>query len=143
MTKYVPEAVQDKTAQPSVDISARNLKAGYEYLASLERVMGREYVLQFVEDSLQEIDRLIRKIPESEDNKERKRLAHDLKSLSTMFGIEGVHALAEGIEICCGEDRADEALVLGRLLPEQHRSNVLVFRQNYSSSANSSQKYMA
>ena len=130
MSKYVPDAVIHGQAQETVSPVRKSLP-GFEHLTRIEQMMGRDYVKKFTEDGLKEISGLINTVCESNDNKNIKRAAHDLKSLSDMLGLNDVQALAEGIELCCSENSTAEALVLGKLLAGRYKENVSALREHY------------
>jgi hypothetical protein len=106
---------------------------GFEKLAELEQMMGSAYVKKFVEEGLVEIGTLIDRLCEGSDNQVMKLAAHDLKSLSDLFGLVDVQGLAEAIEMCCADRSTHEAIVLGKMLKDRYENNVSALRKNYLS----------
>ena len=57
--------------------------------------------------------------------------AHELKSISAMFGLAHLSQLAEGIEKCCIEGRQDEARVLAGKIQERYTTNLAALQEVY------------
>ncbi|TAL35921.1 MAG: response regulator [Alphaproteobacteria bacterium] len=129
MARQVPSAVKGQAvpARP-----AASKKIALENLTSIEKTLGREYVTGFIDEGIKELGRLIGDIESGSaksDPETMRHSAHELKSMSAMFGFSDVQALAEGIEMCCIEQRIDEARALGGRLKESYLSGMAVFKQ--------------
>lgn len=120
-----PDQDQDTQESPRAD------KPEFVNLVKIENMLGRDYVQKFAEDGILETGELIDTICNSNDNQEIKSAAHNLKSLSNMFGLKDVEAIAEGIEMCCSDNRTEEAVVLAGLLEERYKGDIKHLRENY------------
>lgn len=129
MARQVPSAV---TGQAVPARPAASKKIALENLTSIEKTLGKEYVTGFIDEGIQELGRLIGDIESGSaksDPETMRHSAHELKSMSAMFGFSDVQALAEGIEMCCIEQRLDEARALGGRLKDSYQSGMTIFRQ--------------
>lgn len=129
ISKHVPQAVIQGKSQKQDKAKVTN--PAFENLSVIQRMMGADYVKKFTEDGLIEIESLIKSLSSAPDSQTMKNSAHNLKTLSGMFGLNDVHALAEGIEMCSADNSGEEARNLGRLLPERYRENVAALRADY------------
>ncbi|MEZ0226657.1 MAG: ATP-binding protein [Alphaproteobacteria bacterium] len=130
MARQAPGAVA--TQAPAAKPPAASKKLALENLTSIEKTLGREYVTGFIDEGIKELGRLIGDIEQSSatnDEGTMRHSAHELKSLSAMFGFSEVQSLAEGIEMCCIEHRVDEARALGGRLHSSYESGMTVFKQ--------------
>jgi signal transduction histidine kinase/FixJ family two-component response regulator/HPt (histidine-containing phosphotransfer) domain-containing protein len=129
---YRAIAGQVQAASPAAAAPTPPQAPALENLVNLEKVMGRDYVTKFVGDGLAEVDRLVAELNRAADNDnadDMRRAAHELKGISAMFGLSPVRTLAEGIEMCCFENRGAEAKALAGRLGEGHRTSLAAFRQ--------------
>jgi hypothetical protein len=132
ISELVPNAIiAGSTKKPIVPASSD--KKGFENLEELQRMMGPEYMKQFTQEGLTEIESLIELLCKGAGNEDVRRAAHDLKGLCTLFGLHDVQALAEGIEMSCAENSNQESVVLIKLLEDRYQENVAVLRRNYLS----------
>ncbi len=103
-----------------------------ENLANIEKLMGKDYVANFIDEGLAEISRLVTCIQKDAGSRDADLLrndAHQLKGISAMFGLGDVQTLAEGIEACCFEQRLEEALKLCTRLKESNEAALSAFRR--------------
>jgi signal transduction histidine kinase/CheY-like chemotaxis protein len=132
MARQVPAAVTAQAQASATKPPAASKKIALENLTSIEKTLGKEYVTGFIDEGIKELGRLIGDIEKGSAKRDpdtMRHSAHELKSLSAMFGFSDVQALAEGIEMCCIEKRIDEARALGGRLQDSYQSGITVFRQ--------------
>lgn len=119
-TKYEAESESD-----DVDLST---------LSGLEEMFDREYVVNFLESHMPDVMKYVDEI-ETEgpagDLKIIHHRAHELKSMSAMFGLIKLSQLAEGIEQCCSEGREEEARKLSVKAKERFTSNLASLQKFY------------
>ncbi|MCB9990649.1 MAG: response regulator [Rhodospirillales bacterium] len=139
LARYAPETRTEQSEErgASGGIIMERASSGeldLSNLSEIEQSLGREYIINFLQESLPEIKRFIDLINERKDGDKKEELehaAHELKSLSAMFGLVDVSALAEGIETCCLHDRPEEARALAGLLGDRFYASVAVLQKAY------------
>lgn len=102
----------------SVDLSALN---------DLEEMFDRDYVLNFLQTHMADVDRFVSALETESDGGDIEVVhhsAHELKSISAMFGLAKLSNLAEGIERCCVEGREEEARKLSKQARDHFVSNL-------------------
>jgi two-component system sensor histidine kinase/response regulator len=130
IARQVPAAVTQQAAPVKAAPSPR--KFSLDNLTSIEKTLGHDYVVTFIDESIHELDRLVENIRAgiANDDAEAMRFsAHELKSMSAMFGMSDVQALAEGIELCCIEKRTEEARTLGGRLKDSYAEGMTALKQ--------------
>ncbi len=93
--------------------------AGGGNIRELEKALGPSFIANFMKDYLPELENLYRRIETAYDQGDEKELlhaAHDLKSLSALFGLGQMSALASAVEMCCLQGRwQDSGPQVGKL----------------------------
>jgi TMAO reductase system sensor TorS len=101
-------------------------------LQQLESFLGRDYVMNLLDETLDLFPQYIKRIQDNARDSETLFLvAHDLKGLSATLGLMAFSALAEAIERNCGNGKLDEAQSLIAQLPLRYHESLRVLRQIY------------
>ena len=130
MARQVPAAVLQQAAPAKA--APAHKKLSLDNLTDIEKTLGRDYVAGFIDEGMTELERLVGSIESGiarDDPDAMRHSAHELKSISAMFGMGDVQALAEGIELCCIERRIEEARSLGPRLKESYSEGITALKQ--------------
>ena len=132
----------DKVKQKSRDISLGQTKFSeadsntidLTTLKDLEEMFDRNYVLNFLQEHIADIAGLVESIENEFDENNMKQVhhyAHELKSLSSMFGMMHLSHLVSGIEACCLEGREVEIENMVGELSERYANNLEELQKFY------------
>jgi two-component system sensor histidine kinase/response regulator len=130
IARQVPAAVTQQAAP--VKAAPAPKKFALDNLTAIEKTLGHDYVVNFIDEGMTELDRLVGNIEAGiadDDSAAMQYSAHELKSMSAMFGMGDVQALAEGIERCCIEKRVAEARTLGGKLKTSYTEGMTALKQ--------------
>ena len=139
IARHVPHKV--KEGQETVSLGETKFSAGDETegvdlstLHDLEDMFDRDYVVNFLQTHMVDIQRFVTDIETegpSGDIEIVKHRAHELKSLSAMFGLSHLSQLAAGIERCCMEGREEDAREMSTKVSERYVSNLNALQKFY------------
>ena len=79
------------------------------HLNELDKLFGREYTENFINENIPELLRHLQEIQDAKANMEQVfLLSHNIKSMSSMFGLVEISVIAEAIEIASNAEREEE-----------------------------------
>ena len=103
-------------------------------LQEMESLMGEEYIKGFIEENIIYVEEFVAKVLESSKGRDADTLqyaAHELKTLSSIFGFTSLSLLAEAIESSCTQNRVEEAAILANSLSERYADNLAALGKVY------------
>ena len=122
-TKFNAEPVEEGGAE--IDLKVLN---------DLEEMFDHDYVVTFLQTHMGDVTRFVDDIeqegPSGDINIVHHR-AHELKSISAMFGLAKLSELAEVIERACVEGREEEARRLAQETRERYVANLSALQKFY------------
>lgn len=105
-----------------------------EALHRIEDQLGADYIRDFIESGVPELVRLIQNVTAAHsagNADDMMHAAHEVKSLSALFGMTDLCGLAEGIELSCMEQRCDNIDPLVNRLESSFRSSLVFLYGSY------------
>lgn len=105
------KAIRSYTGNGNIKPAHQNkqLPKAYENLKNIEKIMGTQYLKDFIHDSLAEMDNLIESLKNSEDTQTIETAAHNLKHFSGMLGLEDIMAYSKNLEVSIKENDHDQS----------------------------------
>lgn len=113
---------QDKERLPPPALGSEELPQ-YEYLKNIELIFGKDYLTNLIKDGLKEIFNLVTRVEQTRNSPDLKRLTHDIKSLSNMYGLRETASIAENIEILFMKNEEESALKLKDLMSASYQND--------------------
>ena len=90
----------------------KQLPQAYENLKKIEKIMGTQYLKDFINDSLKEIDRLVSDLKTNDDHYTIETAAHNLKHFAEMLGLDDISALVKSLEMSSKDKDEDQSSYL-------------------------------
>ncbi len=127
---------EQKKAAPAHPVPDKDVSGEIDLknLADVEKTLGKEYLIDFLQKSLPEVKRSIDNLGRSCNGgmiRDMQHSAHEIKGMSALFGFRDLTALAEGVEFCCMQNKAQEARALAGLMEDRFFANVSVLQKIY------------
>lgn len=127
LLKTIEDLIANKVKKDDAEFDATKLY-------KLESVFGRDYVIDMLQTHLPSLESYIDNIKAANENNSTRdalRNAQELKNVSDMFGLNDLKSIAEGIEICCTENRLQELASLVSQIPSHYQTNMEALSKRY------------
>lgn len=118
------QAVEARKTLQRAEEDASGTQIDLSQMRQLEKLLGEEYTRNFLAENLPELHKYVAKFDKvGGDMKEAFHVAHEIKSMSAMFGLVDISALAEAIEMASTQGEAAEvAKLIAKLKANYTRS---------------------
>ncbi len=136
LARHLPHKVKTDTTKTAPKQTLENMEqethVDLSVLENIEETLGHDYMINFLESHIPSVIGYVNDIKTfSQQNKieEMQHRAHELKSMSAMFGLTDVQGVAQGIETCCQEGRIEDAIALAEKIDERFSNNFAALKK--------------